>query len=165
MVRYSVLAHGKSMYGGNRGSICEIQRQRRPGSWQLTDLEPAPEEEWQRLRVFMALGDDDLYARHGGAALPPRYELVGRHLRLPCSTSRRRFIWAGRKGPIPHILPSAGKPPSSAGAALGMDFSDDLARHFAAGRSTRPRPAPQPRAPDLRERPVSYPRHLRPFPD
>ena len=105
--------------------------------WQIEGLEPTPEEEWQRLRDFLSLGEADIQAmletveplfRRGYELVVGNYEYLLQHPETAAIlgwergvdeehlSERRRFftVWLAR--------------------TLGMDLSDDFARYlFRAG--------------------------------
>lgn len=113
------------------------ERSDRSGVWQISDLTPAPEEAWQRMKEFLGLGRDDMNAmaqtveplfRRGHELVVGTYDyllhdhetaaILGweRGAEPAHLAERRRFftIWLAR--------------------TLGFDFSDEFARYlFRAG--------------------------------
>jgi molybdopterin converting factor small subunit len=117
--------------------FARLNGQTKPQGWELSGLQPAPEEEWQRLRYFLSLGQADLSAmletveplfRRGYELVVGNYDYLLKHHETAAIlgwergadpehlAERRRFftVWLAR--------------------TLGLDLSDDFARYlFRAG--------------------------------
>ena len=105
--------------------------------WELTGLNPAPEEEWQRMREFLGLGQADLEAmlqtveplfRRG-------YELVVGNYEYLLQNHETAAILGWEQGADPeHLAERRRFFTVWLARTLGLDFSDDFARYlFRAG--------------------------------
>ena len=138
MVRYRHVGHGTAYREEIVDPFAKFNGKGHSAGWQLTDLEPAPEEEWQHLRTFMALGDDDLRAMR--ATVEPLFrrghELVVATYDYLLQQPETAAILGWEKGADPaHLAERRRFFTIWLARLLGMDFSDDLARYlFEAGK-------------------------------
>ncbi len=117
--------------------FAQLNGQSKSQSWELAGLQPAPEEEWQRLREFLSLGPDDIRAmletveplfRRG-------YELVVGNYDYLLKNHETAVILGWERGADPEHLSERRRFFTVwLARTLGLDLSDDFARYlFRAG--------------------------------
>jgi molybdopterin converting factor small subunit len=116
----------------------KLNGHRQTTGWQLTELDPTPEEEWRRLHAFLAIDAADMHAMR--ATVEPLFrrghELVVGTYDYLLHQPETAAILGWEKGADPaHLSERRRFFTIWLARLLGMDFSDDLARYlFLAGK-------------------------------
>jgi molybdopterin converting factor small subunit len=104
-----------------------------PQDWVLTGLDPAPEEEWERLRAFLSLGQEDIQAMLATveALFRRGYELVVGNYEYLLKNHETAAILGWEQGADPEHLSERRRFFTVwLARTLGMDLSHDFARYL-----------------------------------